>query len=83
VNVFSESMQSAEEAEVRAILLKEEKNPVSFFYNQLWNTRAQILVAEEYPVFVPMVKKGWYTFLKSLRKKKTPEIEQEIPRDIL
>ncbi len=81
MNAFSEHLQSTGETEIRTMLLTKEKEPSAFLHNLFWRARAQILTPEEFPVFVPMLKKGWRELLAEL-KNKTPEIELEIPRDM-
>ena len=81
VDAFGKHLQSTDGIEIRTMLLSKEKEPAAFLSNQLWRTRARILTPEEFPLFVPKVKKGWQELLAGL-KKKTQEVELEIPRDI-
>lgn len=81
VDALREQFKSAGATDVRAELLAKENRPAMFLHNLFWRARAQILTPEEFPFFIPTLKKGWQNLLEGLRKSAKDD-EFEIPRDI-
>jgi hypothetical protein len=81
LDALREHFESQGISDVRAVLLKKEKNPAAFLRNIFWRPRALILTPEETPTFGSALKKGWQNLREAL--KKNVEDDLEIPRDIL
>ncbi|MGB7876586.1 MAG: GNAT family N-acetyltransferase [Anaerolineales bacterium] len=67
--------------DIRAVLFTDEKRPAAFLHNLFFRPRAQILTPEEFPYFIPTLKKGWQNLRAEFRKN-AKEDALEIPRDI-
>ncbi len=81
MDALREHFESAGATDVRAVLFTKERKPATFLHNLFFRPRAQILTPEEFPYFIPALKKGWQNLREEFRKKATDD-ELEIPRDI-
>jgi hypothetical protein len=81
VDALREQFEQTGATDVRAVLFTKEKKSATFLHNLFFRTRAQILASEDFPYFIPTLKKGWQNLREGF-KKNVEDDELEIPRDI-